>query len=768
MIQKKWLKKLTAAVLAGAMAAGVAGCSSISPDGGEPEGADSRVYVYEPEYLDWKDDLDTQVKNMWTEGNRVMFSDSSGCCKYLDLDSQDAQPAVIYDGSSTELSEEGFESGVDRILPDGEGGIIVITRQMPSIDEENATEEDWARQLQESTWHMKKVTKDKTVAYEEDISQYVLMDGDMPYLVYAAGDGEGNIYLSNGNSYVWIFDKEGRHLNDVRLKDNSRISDCINLGVLGDGRAAVATDANEGMDMHLVAYDAAKKDFSDAYDNLPPNIWGTDITPGPDGGVLLKGNSALYEYEPETRTYTELMAWQDYDINPEYISFTAALENGSIVAYYDDGNGKKQLILLKRMEETDRESEDGTTAVLTLGYRKWKYADLSYRLETAVTDFNKKNSGYRIETKGYEDPVDLNNDIVAGNAPDMFVESDVNIELFAAKGIIEDLTPWLEGSQVIDRSDLFESVLDSYTIDGVLCTIPPVVWITTLVGRTSEVGEETGWTLDEMLSCAGEYPDRNLFPYDSRETVLFYLIRYNFESYVNWETGECSFDSDEFKKILELASQYKEEWDGSTTEPEALMNHKALLCRYMFTGPDEWQVLEQVFGEPVTAVGFPSGESSGIVVNSRDGICISADSPYKEAAWSFVETLLSEKPKEDIVGIPINKTAYNDIVKKRMEPVYQCDEEGNLVLDSNGNPVEIPYTTGDWENIPYDLYAVTQQQADKMLALINSAQRERNYGEELWSIILEEAGAYFEGQKSVDDVADIIQNRARIFVMERK
>lgn len=760
MFREKWSKKMTAIVLAGTMAAGLAGCGKVNSDGGDVPETESSVYTYEPEYWNWTEDSDTYIENLSTAGNTLIFSDSRDCCQYLDLGSKDAQPAVLYDGSVGKDSEEGFDNCVDQVLPDGEGGMIVITRKKPSIDEENATEEDWEGQWRESTYSMKKVAKDKTVVFEKDITRYVFADPDVPWLACALADGEGNIYLSNGVSYVWIFDKEGGHLNDVRLKENLSIHDYIKPGVLGDGRIAVATDANEGRDMNLVAYDVRKKDFTDVYDGLPSNCWGTSITPGPNGGVLLNGNGVLYEYDLENRTYSELMSWEDYEINAEYIRFTSALENGNIAAYYDDWNGDQKLILLKRTERP----KDEATAVLTLGYRK-SY-DLSPILETAITNFNKNNNGYRIEAKGYDDLIILNNDIIAGNAPDMFDAGDVNIDLFAEKGIIEDLNPYLESSQVIERSELFESLLDAYTVDGILCAIPPAVYVTTLVGRTSEVGEESGWSLDELLSFAGEYPDMNLFPYDDRETILYYLIRYNFGTYVNWETGECSFDSDEFKNILTLASQYKEERDGSMTEPEALMNHKALLCRVTFTEPEKWQELEQMFGEPVTVIGFPSMESSGIVARGENGICISADSPYKEAAWSFIETLISEA-EEDIGGIPINKTVYSDRVKKSMEPVYQIDKEGNRVLDENGDPVEEPRLCYR-ENIPFEVYVVTQQDADKTLALINCAQREKNYGEELWSIIIEEAEAYFEGQKTVDEVADIIQNRARIFVLERQ
>ena len=41
------------------------------------------------------------------------------------------------------------------------------------------------------------------------------------------------------------------------------------------------------------------------------------------------------------------------------------------------------------------------------------------------------------------------NDILTGNAPDMFMAGDIDLKMFAQKGLIEDLAPYLESSTVI-------------------------------------------------------------------------------------------------------------------------------------------------------------------------------------------------------------------------------------------------------------------------------------------------------------------------------
>ncbi len=67
-----------------------------------------------------------------------------------------------------------------------------------------------------------------------------------------------------------------------------------------------------------------------------------------------------------------------------------------------------------------------------------------------------------------------------------------------------------------------------------------------------------------------------------------------------------------------------------------------------------------------------------------------------------------------------------------------------------------------------DIYSVKQEEADSLLRLINSVDGIYQYNNSLMSIITEETAPYFAGQKSVDEVADIIQSRVRIYINESR
>lgn len=394
-------------------------------------------------------------------------------------------------------------------------------------------------------------------------------------------------------------------------------------------------------------------DFSIIYDNLPTDCFNTGITPGIQEGILLCGQSALYEYNSSTKAYIEIIRWLDVNLTGDFENQAFPLEDGNIATiYYDSKSNQSSVVMLKRTLPTEAKQKE----IVTLGCM-WFTQDL----QKAVVNFNRTNQQYQIEVMNYSDHIDWNKetadedynaaikqlqmDIAIEKGPDLFLAVDVDMDLLAEKGAIEDLNPYLENSLVINKSDLIEPVLNVYKVNGIQCAIPITFNIITLTGRNSEVGEESGWTLDEMLAYANQYPDAEIINNVSNSTVLYYCIMYDLDSFLNWETGECNFNTDSFKKILELAKLYHNEeyitYDES--QPESLRTHKSLLSSIRLTSPQDWQLMQKLFDEPITAIGYPTNESSGILVTSNDSLCINASSKNKEAAWSFIESFFTKE-----------------------------------------------------------------------------------------------------------------------------
>lgn len=781
--QKNILRKTAAAAMAVMMTAGLAACGekgkTAEADGTETEDS----YVWAASYTELASGESTGISNVNIIGSRAYFNYATYSeeykqeIRYLDLEKLEAGPVTVLKLDSQESqTEEGFMSNPVQASVYQDGGLAVVTSRSPILTAE-ATQADYERQMEETTYSLKKVSEDGTEVFNMDITSYLRMDKENSWLQYAMPDKDGNLYLSNGSSYVWVFDKEGNHLADVKLETASEYSHINAMGVLPDGRMAIVQDTSQHDGVEIKVYNEAKKTFSDIYGNLPNDCWNTGIGLGVNGGVMLRGNEGLYEYDLETQTYIEVLKWIECDINPDYIEFATAMPDGRIAAYSRDWNsGESSLIMLTKTPASEVVQKE----TLTLGC-----IGINQNLQRAVVNFNKTNEKYRITIKDYLENVEsadginayqdaitaFNNDILTGAGPDLFTSNGLNLDQLAAKGVIEDLAPYLENSTVVKRSDLFEGVLSAYTKSDVLCAIPSSFAVTTMLGRASEVGEEPGWTLDEMIAYAEQYPDSEIFAHAQRQDLLHYALIFNMDSHVNWETGECSFDTPEFKKILEFAARYPAETDYTVTEPKLLGSHEALLALTNLDDPFSWQLYEAMFGEPITAIGFPSDSSGGVLVMGNDGVCISAASENKEAAWSFIENLLSEEAQKDDFmrwGFPIRTDAFDEMMQEAMKADYQYDENGEIMLDENGEPVEYSHRSYGWDDISFDLYSVKQEEADSIKAVIDRIDGIMSYNEPLLEIITEEAEPYFAGQKTVDEVADIMQSRIQIYVNESR
>ena len=412
----------------------------------------------------------------------------------------------------------------------------------------------------------------------------------------------------------------------------------------------------------------------------------------------------------------------------------------------------------------------------------------SQSLQAAAVAFNKQSNEYHVNIKTYIDDNNwtetswsdgitaMNNDITSGaGCPDILDLSSLDVKELASKGVFEDMTPYLEKSSVLSKDDFFENIVDSYTFDGKLVGIPKSFTLNTIVGRTSEVGDKKGWTIDDIIAYAGQHEGASLFEGMTKSGMLYTLLASDLDSYIDWETGKCSFDSEDFQKVLEFVNTFPEEYDWQNDDrstPAKIQSGEVLLNMTGIYQLNSIQEENAIFGEPVTYIGYPtSGGGSGTYMQASELYAITAKSSNKDGAWAFIENYLNQ-PFNDLYsyGLPARKSALDDMVEKAMNVTYMTDENGEQILDENGNPIPENGTSGisygDWE---YTYHTPTEEEIDILKDLISVAEPSSTTGnDEITNIITEEAEAFFKGQKSVADVANIIQSRVKVYVNENR
>ena len=360
------------------------------------------------------------------------------------------------------------------------------------------------------------------------------------------------------------------------------------------------------------------------------------------------------------------------------------------------------------------------------------------------------------------------------NCPDILDLSQLNVGQLSAKGVFEDLAPYLEKSTLVSKADFMESIIDAYTIDGKLISIPKSFSLNTIAGKASEVGTEMGWTLEEMMDYSKEHPDAMLFDYASKSMMMMYLLQFNQDQFIDWSTGECTFESEEFIYILEFVSEFPDEFDWEADErstPVKIQEGDVLLDMVGIYELNSIQEYDAIFNEPVTFIGYPNANGdSGCYLSANQSYAIASKSKNKDGAWAFIEDYLSKESDRMFAwGLPTNKAEMEAMITEATKVEYVTDENGDPVLDEEGNPITMGGTSsigyGDWE---YTYHTVTQEEVDRVLELIAVAKPMSSANEQIMTMITEEAEAFFHGQKTAEEVAAVIQSRVKIYVSENR
>ncbi len=327
----------------------------------------------------------------------------------------------------------------------------------------------------------------------------------------------------------------------------------------------------------------------------------------------------------------------------------------------------------------------------------------------------------------------------------------------------------------INKDDYLENILKAYEWDGKLCGLIPRFYISTSMAKVSQVGDVTGWTLEEMLDFAETKEPEQLFQGSTRDGIFYYCIYNNIDEFINWETGECMFTGEGFIRTLEFAAKFPEEYNYNEEEEREgiasqIRNDKILLMQNSISSVQEYQMMNGMFGEKIAFLGYPNSERKGNLIQPTGGCMgLSSKSDKKDGAWEFMKTMISKEYQDSFSdergggwGFPVRKDALEKQFEKDMAPEYYEDE--------NGEKVEQPKTTWGWDDFEMEIMAATQEEVDGVKALIVSAEKlpGNSNDEQLTNIITEESAPFFKGQKTAKDTAAVIQNRIQIYVNENR
>lgn len=493
------------------------------------------------------------------------------------------------------------------------------------------------------------------------------------YVGDMAVDGQGRIYvftseyLEDGDPGIWLYTDEGRYhgmvyfgtSEIVRVKgtiqgEDDRFYVCIGKGENPDHCTMLEVDF-EGKRLTEVDAEFPNIDgLCKVEEPAAESAWSGGNSASQTGGtagkydILLYDEKCVYGYgfpsDGGSQDPEELFAWADSDINGYFVENLELLEDGRYYATVEDWeNEDRNIVLLRKTKAED---------VVPRRNMVLAAVNTGSSLTALAVKFNRSQEQYHLELKNYDSLTDLYNAILTREAMDLIDLSGVNVEILLRQGVFEDLRPFLEQSELLAPSDFLEGILDTYTFDGTLVGIPDSFTLRTVAGDRALLGGEVGLTLEGLLEIAKDNPQALPVGEVTKNEMMQYLMMFNQDTFIDWETGECRFDSSQFQEALEFVNLFPDSLEslpGEDSLPRKIHDGQVLFAIADIQRPGNIQRYEGMFGETMACVGFPTADGSGgTLLFPGNAFGITAMSQYKEGAWKFIESVLDPKEEEQM------------------------------------------------------------------------------------------------------------------------
>lgn len=698
-------------------------------------------------------------------------------------------PLTAYAPVEPEIDSEGkrdfqVSQSIPKVFQDEKGNFALLESVYCSWSEApedmKADDPDYFNYVQsDSAYYFR--TLDKTGA-ELSRGRLELTDPDSFYAYNAQLDEQGNLVAAReggilafkpDGSLAYQIDFDGWIYSMAKLKDGR-------VGVYAYDMAE--SDYTKAMALRII--DSASGSFEKKTYSLARDVYEV-ISGGGDYDFYYNSGTHFYGYKLAEESGEMLFDWIGCDVNSNALQLVSVREDGTVEGFiynYDEATEEAsfEYVTVSKVPYDSVPQKDSLSMAVMY---------LDYHTQQAIINFNRSNDKYRIDVRDYSEyntPDDysagltkLTTEIMAGNMPDILsVAESIPYRQLAAKGLLEDLYPYIDADEQLSRGDFFPNVLSAMELDGKLYAACAGFAVETAVGASSVVGDTPGWTYDDYYAALATMPE-GCEGFDigvDRDTMLEISLALDLTDYVDWSAGTCSFDSEGFVKVLDFCKQFPDasyyenyEYTAEDNPDTRVAEGKQMLCVAGFSSTDFfYKDYDKIFGGQATCIGFPTNNGVGNTLAMLESYAMSSSCHNKEAAWQFLKGFLTEEYQLEGYYLPTNQKAFEKQLAKAMEVEYEQDVNGNYRLDENGERIPVSRGSVSDGTGVYEIYATTPRQAQMLRDVIASATKMMDYDTSIINIVKEEAAAYFAGQKTAQEVCKLIQSKVNIYINEQK
>jgi multiple sugar transport system substrate-binding protein len=348
-----------------------------------------------------------------------------------------------------------------------------------------------------------------------------------------------------------------------------------------------------------------------------------------------------------------------------------------------------------------------------------------------------------------------NTAMLAGKGADLIEMDLLPIDKYVNNNLLVDLNKMMEQDSSFRKDDFFVNVLDHATIGEGLYGMPLSFFLFGLLGDEDAIEkagvkvDDSSWTWNEFAETAKELAKKGEYKHaftSQAEYLLDQMVTDNYSLFVDEASRKAKFDT---KAFTDLMQQVKKMFDEKVISDDG--REKAYFMQSQINSSWDYLVALREFAEHAKLYAKPNALSTepGGYFRTYKTIGLNAKSTVKAEAWDFIKFLTSEElqhPPES-AGIPIRQSIFEKQVK-------QLQAAGEVQA----------YKEGPLQGMTFKVDNEILQQLE---AYVNGAVHAVAFKTtKLNEIITKESQAFFSGQKSAEEVAKLIQNKATTYLNE--
>ncbi len=625
-------------------------------------------------------------------------------------------------------------------------------------------------------------TRDRRETTEDFSSSfYMIGEYDVELIMYQSQNmrehADINVKTPDGKSYTTEIKEEYKdvyvyavlELNDTKVLLPATINDYENVYYELDlsTNELIKADPKEYAWMEEVAFSWCK--------------------PGSDGMVYYPTQHGISRINAETKTLEEVFSYDWCGLNKGLVVFPGfdliecSETHFVLCGIYDSSNiysGKKaDKIHLIELDRADINPNAGKT-VLELFDPDDGWVDVN--TGKAISVFNETNSKYFIEvtdrynrgdyfdySSGDENNEDtwelagingraefsnqLAVDIMNNEGPDILMNVSGYGQLNNSN-YLADLTPYVKK----DIDKYYENIIEGSKTDGAIYQLPISFALEGVLTKTENVGSSgKGFTFEEYEKFVDEVANGSDPIFLGQATYFSKLFGSMNDKFI--VNGRVDLSGPEFAQMADFVKDNVREkgtsWNAQYTErtPGAEYTENCYGIGGYFTSG----MSIAPWGNGVTLAGIPSIDGRGPRFKPVCSVAISAQADNVDACGEFVKILLSEEVQADI--------AMNDCFVINREAFRKA---GDAAIDyyNNGGSAFSGGTGGSSGGLRRQF---SIEDVDFVEGIILSCSRSCSDDASISIILIEEMPAYFLGQKDLDAVVKIAQDRIQKVLDER-